>query len=537
MNIASSGKQPQWQGRLIWLRRLSQLGFLTLFFILFLQTDYNGTDKIESAVNVFFRLDPFLALCVTLAAKVFVSLMWPALLIVVATILAGRFFCGWFCPLGTLLDLVTKILPGGQRFKPTWMPRLPRIILTFCLVSALCGWTVYGLFDPFSLLTRGMAQGLYPALNSLSVDFFTFTYQELPDVVNSFTEPVYALLQEYILPSAQKFFQLSFLSLFLLLIIFSAEAVHKRFFCRNVCPLGALLGVISGSGLLVAKGGDDACGKCRICRETCRMGAVHESREISTAACSLCLECVAKCPKQIIHFGAGFGWDDNRTLSLSRRQLMLTTAAAILLPMAKRVDAGQTATPPWLIRPPGALAEKEFLARCVRCAECIQVCIGNVLQPAFMDAGVDGMFSPVVMARTGYCEFNCTLCGQVCPTGAIQSLSLEQKHTWKIGHAWFDKNLCLPYAKNVSCMVCEEHCPTPEKAIRFQSVTVTTPDGQQKIVKQPYIVDELCIGCGICETKCPLPGKAAIRITSAGETRNPDAHLPASATDGYGYGS
>ena len=188
-----------------------------------------------------------------------------------------------------------------------------------------------------------------------------------------------------------------------------------------------------------------------------------------------------------------------------------------------------------LIRPPGALGEKEFLQRCVRCAECIQVCIGNALQPAFLQAGLDGMFSPMLVARTGYCEFNCTLCGQVCPTGAIGNLSMEEKWGLKIGHGWFDKNSCLPYAKAIPCMVCEEHCPTPEKAIRFREVTMVDDSRATVVVKQPYIVDGLCIGCGICENKCPLPGKAAIFVTSAGEHRNPENSLPVSGViNSYG---
>ncbi len=70
---------------------------------------------------------------------------------------------------------------------------------------------------------------------------------------------------------------------------------------------------------------------------------------------------------------------------------------------------------PELIRPPGALPEKDFLQRCVRCVECIQICIGNALQPSFLQSGIEGIFSPRLVARTGYCEFNCTLCETKCP--------------------------------------------------------------------------------------------------------------------------
>jgi ferredoxin len=186
-----------------------------------------------------------------------------------------------------------------------------------------------------------------------------------------------------------------------------------------------------------------------------------------------------------------------------------------------------------LIRPPGARAEREFVSRCVRCAECIQVCIGNALQPSFLQSGIEGIFTPRLVARSGYCEFNCTLCGQVCPTGAIRELTLEEKHRTKIGHAWFDRTTCLPYAKGIPCIVCEEHCPTPDKAIKFMTAEVFDDQGRNVRVKQPYVVDSLCIGCGICETKCPLPGRAAIYVTSGGEDRDKDNILPVSGAGPY----
>ena len=100
----------------------------------------------------------------------------------------------------------------------------------------------------------------------------------------------------------------------------------------------------------------------------------------------------------------------------------------------------------------------------------------------------------------------------------------------KIGNAWFDKNRCLPWAKGIACIVCEEHCPTPEKAIRlairFRIAEVLNANGELVTVKQPYIIDDLCIGCGICEYKWPLPGKSAVLITSTNEDRNPQKKLP-----------
>jgi ferredoxin len=158
--------------------------------------------------------------------------------------------------------------------------------------------------------------------------------------------------------------------------------------------------------------------------------------------------------------------------------------------------------------------EREFLEKCVRCGECMKVCLKNALYPATLQAGLEGVFTPMIIPRLGYCEYNCTLCGQVCPTGAIPNLTPRQKKREVIGKAVLDKNRCLPFARKINCIVCEEHCPIPQKAIRFEEVMETDLAGNRILLKKPYVVDELCNGCGICEYICPVEGKSAIEITT-----------------------
>ena len=515
-------------------RQLSQAGCLVLFLFLFIKTDYTGSDQLEYAVNILFRLDPLIALCTVLAAKTFIALLLPSLLLVVLTVVFGRFFCGWACPMGTLLDLTTPLFHHQGKAVTTLFPQLRYGLLTFVVIAAFCGLPLVGYVDPFSILVRGLTLSLYPALHETTVSFFTFTYQQAPETVNTVTEPLYSLLRHTVLPFSQKFYELAFLSFFLLAAVFLLELWQRRFFCRNLCPLGALLGLLGRKSLLRVHGGDAGCKKCRTCRTLCRMGAIDEQRTIHMDQCSLCLECLDKCPRSIIAFSAANPPPQEAlSLSLSRRVFVGSVAAGALTPLLSGVRSLAKTPDPLLIRPPGALAEKEFLNRCVRCGECMKVCIGNALQPTFLEAGLEGMLSPKVLPRLGYCEFNCTLCGQVCPTGAIAELQLNEKHRNKIGHAFFDKNLCLPFAKKMPCIVCEEHCPTPDKAIKFKEVVVVNEQGRQVTVKQPYIIDALCIGCGICENKCPIPGKAAIRITSAGEQRQPDHALPSADNSSY----
>jgi len=234
--------------------------------------------------------------------------------------------------------------------------------------------------------------------------------------------------------------------------------------------------------------------------------------------CIGCMDCRALCPEQAIVFS---GAVESRQLpiGLSRRELLYSAGLGLVsVPMFG--TEGYVKDPdPGLIRPPGALPEEKFLARCTRCGECMRVCIANGLQPSLFEAGLPGLWSPVLVPRIGYCEYNCTLCGQVCPTGAIKRLSIEEKHKTKLGLAEVDRSHCLPWKGDSECLVCEEHCPTADKAIKLREERVTTISGETRTFKRPYIDEKLCVGCGICETKCPLSDRAAIFVTSRGESR------------------
>ena len=179
--------------------------------------------------------------------------------------------------------------------------------------------------------------------------------------------------------------------------------------------------------------------------------------------------------------------------------------------------AQERPVPPDLLRPPGAADEQTFLGLCIRCGECMKVCPTNVLQPAIFQSGMEGLFSPRLIPRLifeqSYCEYACTLCGQVCPTGAIPRLDEEAKHAHPTGKAYFDHNLCLPWAEKTPCIRCEEMCPAPDKAIKIlNTLTIAGKDGQELEIQQPYVDRDLCVGCGICESNCPIEGTAGIRV-------------------------
>ena len=137
----------------------------------------------------------------------------------------------------------------------------------------------------------------------------------------------------------------------------------------------------------------------------------------------------------------------------------------------------------------------------------MKVCVTNGLQPIMMEEGLEGLWTPQLVPEIGYCEYNCNLCGIVCPTRAIPKLFLEDKQKIKLGLAVIDRSICLPWAKKEQCIVCQEHCPVPDKAIGLIEENISG-----KVIYKPYVDPDKCIGCGICQNKCPLRPKRAIKV-------------------------
>jgi MauM/NapG family ferredoxin protein len=509
------------------LRQASQIICLFIFLALFRLTDYTGSDDIPWAVNLFFRMDPLVGLSVTLATREVMVLLWPCLVILGLTLILGRFFCGWICPLGTLIDGAGTLV--NPKFSPMDTRRfrfLKYAILILVVSAAFFGVQVLGFFDPFALLVRGLTFSLDPLFN-LGVSFvFDGIYLSGPAWLSGITEPVYTVLKDSILPYKQSFFRLASLSFFILAGIFCLELAGKRFWCRHLCPLGALLGLCSKTAILKRLPAK-ACSHCSLCTTECAMAPFDDQDRFMAEECHMCMDCTAYCPDAVARFRIRRPRRP-KPVDISRRQVVASAALGLTLPMLSKVSSASA----WhrLIRPPGALDEKDFLATCVRCGECMKVCITQGLQPLGLEAGFEAMFTPVLVPRTGYCEFNCTLCASVCPTHAIAPLPKNEKQGVVMGRAWFDRNRCLPWAEKKGCIVCEEHCPVHDKAIKFDTVRVTDRRGRDIALKQPYVVADRCTGCGICEHVCPVSGPAAIRVFGRDTQRKKEMGM----SGGYG---
>jgi MauM/NapG family ferredoxin protein len=485
-------------------RRAYQAFFL-LFFLgsLALMSD-EGIRRFP--VRLLLDLDPLSALAVLASSWLLPAGLAGALVIVALTVVFGRAFCGWVCPLGTLHHLASWLTRGLRRGPPhrenRWRPhfRLKYLLLTGLLVAAAAGTLSIGLVDPISLATRSFASALLPALQAV-----TGAPGQRP-----------------------RTFEGAWLTGGIFLGLLAANRWVARWWCRALCPLGALLGLGSRAAVFRIQVDPGLCNECHRCVRDCQ-GADEPFDRHRVSECHVCLNCVPACPEDALTFRpfAPTAAPDGGA-SLPRRQIVgAALAGAALLPLLR---ASSTEASPEAIRPPGALPEDAFLARCVRCGACVNACPTAALQPSLVTAGLEGLYTPVLVPRRGWCEPSCTRCGEVCPTGALARLTPETKG-WtrggaggtpvKIGTAFFDWGRCLPWAMATPCVVCEEVCPTSPKAIRLEPVEATRADGARVRLQRPVLDPDRCIGCGLCEAKCPVASPAAIRVTRAGESRSP----------------
>ncbi len=538
------------------LRRITQGLFLLLFLFLFIQTESKGNDELGYPVRLFLDFDPLILVTTLLSAHAVAKAFLLSLIVIVLTLLLGRIFCGWVCPLGTLNNLVgmlnkrrssktTPLSPplprgdlrgvsargkgsgvgsrGGQL--PNWH-RVKYFILIGMLASAVFTLQPVGIMDPISLLIRSFSLSIYPLFNYAVRSTFDTIYAVNPSGIAAATEPVYTVLKKSVLSFNQAFYNQSVFIGVLFLTVLGLNLVEKRFWCRYLCPLGALLGLLSRFSFL-KRSVSEGCTECGACAGVCQGASTPDVKgQWKDAECYYCWNCDDVCPNNAVSFGFS-GKKMTPAMDLGRRRLVVSALSGIAaVPLLRITPLGMAnAKDPILLRPPGSLEEKEFLARCVKCGECMKVCITNGLQPTLMEAGLEGIWSPTLVPRIGYCEYRCTLCGQVCPTGAIKKLTLKEKAKVKIGLAFIEKGRCLPWAHAIPCIMCEEVCPTPKKAIWFDKVQVRDRKGKMISLQQPRVDLELCIGCGICETKCPVLGRPAIYVSNVGESRSKENQL------------
>ncbi|MDO9265350.1 MAG: 4Fe-4S binding protein [Desulfosalsimonadaceae bacterium] len=549
---------------LLWIRRFTQAFFLCLFVFLLVMaqlpqnvsTDYSQTFslaqdtenlntgnrtcetsgpppsqdiRINWPVPLFFHMDPLVWLSSVISARDWIAGFGWAMGILLATLFFGRFFCGFICPFGTLHHMAGAVRPALKKKemiaanRTTNNRRIKYFLLIIILSAAAVGINFAGLLDPISFLFRSLGLAALPAGGVGLHDLFEFLAASDVKLLNYLGYGGEALAAP-VFGYENKVVQTGWIIGVLFLMVLFLNRIRPRFWCRTLCPLGALLGLCSRFTVLHLEKDSDKCTHCGRCTETCQGAATPEpGLTWQTDECLMCFNCTTGCPEDALTFRFKRPAARERRFDVGRRAILSGIAAGVSLPLLGRLDGSSDKSPsPSLIRPPGSLPEPEFLDRCQRCGLCMKVCPTNVIQPALSAAGMAGFWTPTLVMTLGYCEYTCTLCTSVCPTGAIAQLSMREKIETpiRIGSAFIDRGRCLPWNGNAPCIVCEEHCPTSPKAIYFKKDIITRQDGQTLPVQLPFVDLARCVGCGICENKCPVKGKPAIRTISAGESRS-----------------
>jgi polyferredoxin len=526
-----------------WARRAVQIAFF-LFFVYLLFAALQRRAAFPYA-DFFFRFDPLAAFAPMVAARHWIGHLSPALITVALALVVGRFWCGWVCPMGTLL--------GWFRFRSArrLSKRVPArlrvvkyvVLVAIAAMAALAGMTLLVL-DPISLLTRTATTSLIPG--------FDYAVTSVESALAGWGLGASAVswiemhFRGNVLPVYQPHYSQS-VALFLLFAgVVMLNAFADRFWCRYLCPLGALLGLVAKVQVLRPIVGD-GCNRCAACARTCRVDAIEVAAgdkpggagdggeaagpgaRVVTSECTMCLDCLVACPeREAMSFGLARRPGPWTTYDPSRRQFVAAAATGAGAVVLLGTGVWRGPVNPGLIRPPGAQNEGAFLSHCLRCSECMKVCPTSGLQPSLGQGGLEALWTPVLASRLGYCDFSCTACGHVCPSGAIPKLTLEKKRQQVIGLAVIDRNRCLPWALDTPCAVCQEMCPIPDKAIVLTGEhLITRPDGTQDYLARPKVIAPRCIGCGICENKCPVAGTSAIVVQPTD---------PALAAGGGGFG-
>lgn len=442
-----------------------------------------------------------------------VSVATLAVLLAV-TLLFGRIYCSVLCPLGVLQDGVNMAAKlSSKRAAARFSYRRPRrwmrygvLGLTAVLIAAGMGAAV-ALVDPYGIFGRIIYDGLRPIAQGC----------------NNFLAVVAG---DYF---ARETVSVSWVSAAIAFVMLAVTGISAwrggRAYCNSFCPVGTLLGEVSRAALFKISIDTDRCVACGLCERKCKGACVDaKSHSVDVSRCVVCFDCIGVCPHGAISYtpvwdaaakGAGAAADaaHGSAVDESRKRFLAAMAVtAASLPAVKaqtlqnsfatvaRVKKPLERRHP--VAPAGAVSLDRLHAKCTSCHLCVSKCPGHVLQPAVMEYGLEGIMHPVMRFDKGYCLYECTLCGEVCPTGAILPLDAERKKETFIGHAVFRKKLCVVHTDDVECGNCADHCPA--EAIRM----VPSPDGR----RYPEVEKELCVGCGRCEYVCPASPTSAIHV-------------------------
>jgi polyferredoxin/ferredoxin len=461
--------------------KILRIASQVLFFGLFVFVFFRSLNPFTPGENPFLRFDILVFLTHMQDPWRYVL---PIAAILILTAVIGRFFCGWVCPLGSLIEFLDTLTTPVRRINP--LEKHVRNLETK-LANTPPSWALLGIVSVTVFFVPPVLQYLHPNVWIIRI------------------------------------FSLSALGLGFLGFLFVLSILSRRFWCTMMCPLGALYGLIASLPffrLSITK--CSGCGKC----DTCPMKAVqYRTKTILPHQCILCFDYEARCPVNGFSYGRINRRNEDSLHDESRRKFLRQSGILVggivagslfsyisgkVLPpignerkLPHRINTG-------LIRPPGVTAiraEKDFIKRCLRCLQCVKSCPNEIIKITGSEYGFANLFTPHVRFEEYGCDFYCQVCQLVCPNYAIPLQTLEEKQRTTMGLASVNPNLCVVYTENTNCLVCEEMCPVPEKAIKVRE-EMKLVEGEELLLRYPDVKHSLCIGCGACEVYCPVLPKA-----------------------------
>ena len=465
------------------------------------------------------------------------------------TFLFGRVYCSVICPLGILQDIITWFTRRGKKKnkKRRWYPySKPQTILRYSLLAVCVVFLIFGITVPLLYLDP------YSNFGRIAVNLFRPVVMEGNNLVNWIALKFHNYNFYHVTLYTVTALSLAIAAVALLVAGIMA-LLRGRLYCNTICPVGSLLGLISKFSVFKVKFDQVKCSGCKLCERSCKSQCINsKERTIDYSRCVACFNCLDRCNLDAISYSFAYKKNSKAEVVIASRQAKQSNIVksadcfglrprndvkeAVTVPitaekpqrpfygMGRRsfllASVGAMATlpliPAWArkgeivdatkltpVTPPGSQSLANFMKHCTACHLCITHCPMQVLKPAGFNFGLGYAFKPhLVFYESAYCNYQCTVCSEVCPTGAIKRLTTEQKLVTQIGIAQFDIDRCIVNVEHTSCGACSEHCPT--QAVKMEPF--------KDALTIPHVYDDLCIGCGGCESICPARPVKAINV-------------------------
>ena len=429
------------------------------------------------------------------------GLAWGFLAVLVLTVLFGRVYCSFLCPLGTVMDLAVRARYRSK--KPGYAYTAPLNILRYTVLGLTVALFFAGslvlvdFFDPYSVFGRTLSTLVRPLVVLANNAFSRLL--ETAGIYGLKPVPVYAFSLSVTVVAALS-----------ILVILALALMKGRLYCNSLCPVGTLLGLVGRFQLWRFSLDEKTCTSCGLCERVCKSGCIDVAgKTVDTDRCVACFNCLGVCPTQSVTFAFRKmpGMGERNGVGASRRTFLGTLVLILAFP---RVVLARVNRPKVFVKntvpvhrkhpvtPPGSRSIDHFTSACTACFLCVTRCPGRVLEPGIAVYGKEGILMPRLSNRQGFCNFDCTVCGEICPTGAILPLSREAKKKVQVGRVHFIRENCIVITQKTECGACSEHCPT-------KAVNMVLENG----LHVPVVNPEICVGCGACEYVCPsLPHKS-----------------------------